>query len=354
MGIANGWIRFVSTNRLEMEGRTGNADMVGGKLLDQGHYGCIFTSSLYCKNNKRIPHSERPALTKLSLKEDAEQEYSVARMIRAIPLWKNYFEVAESICIPAARQPEPDLRKCDVLKRHRGEEWRLLSMTHRGKALRSFSFDMKRLDFMQFITHLVEAGALLCKQGIVHRDLHVGNIVVDQHYVPRIIDFGLSVTEHSPHLDSLLRHVHSLSLLQESPDYTMINAFATGYTRSRMVHTLSNKKNLKKMESILGIRVTHDLTRLSNMEMIVNGDFTTWFHTYWTKVDSWAIGSVIFQLLIQLSVWPVFVERIEGKKGLIIALLRKMCEIHPDHRIDCIEALRMLQPTHAMLRDVRV
>jgi len=72
----------------------------GGELLGQGMYGCVFTSSLLCKNKKTPDKKDReePLLSKLIERSQAEIEYTISNLIRQIPIWKNYFAVSESIC----------------------------------------------------------------------------------------------------------------------------------------------------------------------------------------------------------------------------------------------------------------
>ena len=75
-------------------------EAVGGRLFDEGLYGCIFTPTLDCKPGSRrgsITEDKdalHPPISKLILSDDAELEFSISKMIRKIPLWKNYFVVS--------------------------------------------------------------------------------------------------------------------------------------------------------------------------------------------------------------------------------------------------------------------
>ena len=201
----------------------------GGKLLDHGMYGCIFTSSLHCKNKKSaelIENKEHPPISKLIRTEHAEVEYKISSLIRQIPLWKNYFAVAESMCEPSSSQTEQDLPQCPVLEEHDLSDFRVLSMTYQGVPLDSFRIHVPSFDVARFISHLLEAGALLVLYGVVHRDLHQGNILVDSHHVPRIIDFNLSVFAKESVTDDDLSHHHTVHVGQEPPDATIVNAVA--------------------------------------------------------------------------------------------------------------------------------
>ena len=171
-------------------------EQYGGKMIDYGTYGCVFSSSLQCKN-KKAPHvkedAAHPPISKLISTEHAKVEYKISSLIRQIPLWKNYFAVSESICEPAKKQTEKDIDMCPVLEEKSLSEFRILSMTYHGVPIDAFRVNLTTFKPLEFISHLLEAGALLTLSCVVHRDIHRGNILVDQHHVPRLIDFNLSI-----------------------------------------------------------------------------------------------------------------------------------------------------------------
>ena len=103
----------------------------GGKLFDEGLYGCIFTPPLKCKEDtkeKLVKDEHEVLLTKLILAPEAKQEFSIASKIRKIPLWKNYFVISESMCEPAAVQTDKQLGDCPIIKDHKLSDFRILSI----------------------------------------------------------------------------------------------------------------------------------------------------------------------------------------------------------------------------------
>jgi hypothetical protein len=180
----------------------------GGKVLDQGMYGCIFKPELECKDKKKQPKptgdKDHPPLSKLILKDDAILEYNISKIIRGIPIWKNYFAVAESICDPAPekqqKKKERDFHQCDVLQKYPFADFRILSMSYYGVTMANFRFKIPQFDFMKFASHLIQAGALLNLFGVVHRDIHQGNILIDTHHIPRIIVRISSTTRCTSHI----------------------------------------------------------------------------------------------------------------------------------------------------------
>jgi serine/threonine protein kinase len=333
----------------------------GGKLLDQqGMYSCVFTSSLHCKSKKDQPSESEdsilPPLSKLIRKDDAEVEFGISNIIRQIPLWKNYFAVAESICEPSKKQTDKDFKECDIIENEPLSDFRILSMPYRGVSLHSFHVKIESFDIMNFVSHLLEAGALLTLCGIVHRDLHHGNILVDSHNIPRIIDFNLSILVKNE-LKSIeeddLSHKHSIYLGQEPPDSTLVNAIANGRDGYRVIDSIiSDKPILRKIQTLFGISPQQMKAHLYEFyhksKSVKDGDMVAWFKFYWRMIDSWAIGVNIISLIMKLAIWPTF--SIESHKPILFPILRKMCEINPNKRIDCVQALYQLNPNHFIIQ----
>lgn len=327
----------------------------GGHLMDEGMYGCIFTPSLRCKNKKdQPPPSKTPLLSKIIGVESATLEYSIASIIRGIPLWKNYFAVATSICEPSLKQTDEDISKCEVITSKPLSAFRILSMTYGGSPLHNYRFQVDSFDMMNFFTHLISAGALLSLFGIVHRDLHQGNVLVDNETVPRIIDFNLSIIKENVTEDELA-HSHNVMLPQESPDATLVNAISLGYKRSKVIRSILLKKPIiKKLRSLLGMSYETMVQSLdqftSTSKSMLSGDTLLWFNTYWRTIDSWSIGVIIVELLSTFSLWSGFAPTIIKHKAQLFPLLRRMCAVNPLQRIDCVQALYYLQPNHFIIR----
>ena len=326
----------------------------GGHLMDEGMYGCIFTPSLQCKNKKDQPPSKTPLLSKIIGTELAELEYSIASIIRGIPLWKNYFAVATSICEPSLKQTDEDISKCEVITSKPLSAFRILSMTYGGSPLHNYRFQVDSFDMMNFFTHLISAGALLSLFGIVHRDLHQGNVLVDNETIPRIIDFNLSIIKENVTEDELA-HSHNVMLPQESPDATLVNAISLGYKRSKVIRSILLKKPIiKKLRSLLGMSYETMVQSLdqftSTSKSMLSGDTLLWFNTYWRTIDSWSIGVIIVELLSTFSLWSGFAPTIIKHKAQLFPLLRRMCAVNPLQRIDCVQALYYLQPNHFIIR----
>lgn len=329
----------------------------GGRLFAEGMYGCIFTPSLQCKNKQDTLTGDKdhPPLSKLILRQDAELEFKISKVIRKIPIWKNYFAVAESICEPAKKQTDKELKDCGVLEDHRINEFRILSMSYYGVPATNYRFHLDHFDFMDFVTHFIEAGALLSLFGIVHRDIHQGNILVDSHDVPRIIDFNLAIPVELPLEENALLHQYSFSISQEPPDSTLVNAIAQGISAERVIEeVIKSKPIINTIISVLKVSRDSMYDSLSSFHRqsisVKSGNLVTWFHTYWRTIDSWAIGINLVDFIRKLTMWSSFRPILSKHKPKLFPMLQRMCAVSPVERIDCVQALHHLDPTNFILR----
>jgi serine/threonine protein kinase len=327
----------------------------GGKLYDEGAYGCIFTPALECKNKQLDEDKDALALSKIIYKSAAEAEYNISKVIHQIPLWKNYFVVSESICEPAPVQKDKELSKCEALQGEKLSDFRILSMPYGGIPLNLYRFNLKTFDFMPFVIHLVEAGALLNLFGVVSRDIHQGNILVDTNDVPRIIDFNLAIQVQSNITDRKLKHTYNYITGQEPPDSTLVNAIMTGYNGEKVIESIIQKKPiLRKIRTMLGISEYEMMESLEKFyyqsKSVKNGESAKWFQVYWRTIDSWAIGVNIIDLISKLSLWPEFSGILKQVKPKLFPVLKKLCEVSPLKRIDCVQALNYLYPNSFIIR----
>jgi len=334
--------------------------MQGGRLLDQGMYGCVFTPALKCKGVSVKPDQEdpfHPPVSKLILTDDAKQEFAVSEIIRQLPGWKRYFAVSESICEPSPKQTEKELNECEVLNDTPLSEFRILSMPYRGTPVYRHRFQIKDFDFISFVRHMLEAGSMLAIFGIVHRDLHLGNVLVDHKQVPRIIDFNLSIRVLVDSITHpMVSHTFKPQLIQEPPDSALVMGIYAGHPSERIIQSIMrNKWILTKIQSLFGISKEDMADKLRELckrsRSIQNGDTVGWFRTYWSKIDSWSIGVMIIDRMSSFSLWPEFGPMMESARLKLNPILRKMCAIHPVDRIDCVEALEMLDPNNFVLRN---
>lgn len=332
-------------------------------LLQQGVYGCIFTSKLQCKKNSVVivdhakDANQGAKVNKLLFIDDANTEIEISRRINQIPYSKHYFVVSESICEPANNQTEAGLNECTVIEGRSLTDFRILSIPYGGVDLKQYKPDVSRFSLTYFFSRLVEAGALMNLFGIVHGDLHEGNVVVDNHGVPRIIDFNISFNvKNREDMMRKLPHVHNLDIVQESPDYVLINAVSSQLDPYTVMESILEKKvGLSNITSILGVsqnQMKNDLNEFYKQSASAkSGNLMEWFDSHWHTIDSWSIAYLIIQRWKTMLVFPSFMEKLENdvKKDQMTAILRKMTNMNPFMRIDCVQALAEWNPSHHIL-----
>jgi serine/threonine protein kinase len=337
----------------------------GGKMIGDGIYGCVFMPELRC-----VPHTKKKIALSTSSKEErhisklidndsASIEFNLSKSISAIPLWRNYFVVSESLCQPAVKQVDPDLSRCEAIDGRKMKEFKILSMPYRGDSLHLHRFSMDSFDFMRFAKHMIEAGALMNLFNIVHRDLHQGNVLVDSQDVPRIIDFNLSFQANQNVTASALSHRFEPNIAHEPPDSALVNAiyqhheYRANYEEA-LDRIIDKKSILRRIRSLLGTstmemrRDLDDFYRVSKSAKA--GDTAGWFRMYWTKIDSWAIGTILVDLIVGFMNMRTFSSSYSAIRGKLEPILRDMCQINPIKRMDCVRALYRLDPNHFIIR----
>ena len=338
--------------------------LTGGKLYGEGAYGCVFARpALKCKGEKGTTTAATEAAgatvaTKLMAKKGAAEEMALADRIRAIPLWKNYFIVATDSCIPAREQPKATgITDCDLVDEIEYPDMRILKMAFGGTSLSTYKFNFHKHSFLSFTKSILEATALMTLFGIVHRDLHRGNILMDDDAVPRIIDFGLALdASQKQTLPALFHRTHDVKYAQEPPDYTLTNAVAIGMDAGEaMTDIIKNKKILGILSSTLGIstaEMERSLRAFYNVSTVAQtGDLVGWFEHYWSKVDSWSAGVLITYTLSNLMLWKSFMAgEFSTYSEKLFKVLRGMCDLNPGHRLDVVEALAELDPENYIIK----
>lgn len=333
------------------------SQITGGKLYAEGTYGCIFVPPLVCKGEEDRP-ANKQIIDKLIDKENADIEMKISQRVQRIPLWKNYFVVPLSECEPAPRaeQTNVNVAKCDVIQQKRLDTFRLLQMEYGGKPLKQAVIDMKTQSLYDIALHLIEGGALLNLFGIVHTDIHQGNILIDKSNVPRIIDFNLSIDVRNPDLFIYLNHPTMVSLFQEPPDSCIVNGISKGVDGYKTIRDLlSIRKTLKKLQALFGIstmELRDEMEEFVNTSAIARtGDIKKWFETYWSKIDTWAIGMNIVLLLTDNLMWDSFAKgQYIDYRDKLLPVIHDMTQVNPMKRIDCVQALARLDPNNFILR----
>ena len=348
-------------------------DQTGGKLLQQGTYGCIYIPQLKCKGDvQTLPKNDSVShdikIDKIMQTKHANIEFAVARRIQALPDWKRYYIVPDVLCEPEPREQQvnANIDNCAVVDKADWKDLRILRMNYGGKTLEEYRINIQQFDFMRIVKNLLEAVALLTLNGICHMDLHDGNILVQDtgDSLVHLIDFNLAIdTKNEADYEKRLFHSYQPRLSQQPPDYTLVNAKARvmdGDTEvpssNKLIEELIERKTaFRKERSVLGLDKRTQERGLSEFlqksRVLKAGDLSGWFKMYWRTIDSWAVGVLITDLITRLSLWPEYKlpAPFASPRGIGMRMLRKLCEPNPLNRYDAVQALAMLDPNNPII-----
>lgn len=177
--------------------------MIGGNLLGQGGYGCVFHPAILCENRKKKNDKEK-FVTKIQQKNSAAtSEFEISQKIKKILLYNIYYIPIDHQCnvdIHAINIDTEDFNKCETFKRTNNPKYVSMQLKKiNGVDMIDYIKDFhKRTFFLKNITnsygHLLIAIKKLADNGIVHFDLKFTNIMYSfESNLPLIIDFGLSI-----------------------------------------------------------------------------------------------------------------------------------------------------------------
>ncbi len=345
--------------------------MLGGNVIGQGTYGCAVTPPLLCKGRVRHERKEKSdsgkskkSVGKVTLMMDAETELYISKLLRKEKLWKNYFVLPElETCEPVETNRSANWDSCGITSQYKPNQLRQLVSDFGGKSfstLGALNLRPGAFDFLYFMRHTLEACAVLTLNHVVHYDLHRANILVDSLGVPRLLDFGMAfnaadITEktlndrwkqYDPKYDS------------EPPEVTVITGIRKGMTLDAAIKDcVYGKPVFKTYELIFAIpreKLVGDLSQfLRNSKSFEKHNWLQFFQVYWPGLDSFALGAALLHILQTQLTWPSFVqsEEWQKKESLVYDVLKHMLDINPSERYDCVEALALLDPENAVLKN---
>ena len=353
------------------------SSMEGGHLLGQGSYGCAFTPPLLCKKSKSI---KKDKVGKITITKDANHEIAIANLLRQMPLVKNYILLPDpELCEPAPIQNQKDreIKDCEAVMRQneyqiQWSEAKQIFLPFGGRnplgnMIMDSNIHPKYFNFLKFMTHILEAGSLLLISGVCHFDLHPNNFLQDQYGVVRILDLGQAFN--ARHIDNEILDTRWKMLVfgfeetapnpmvtnAEPPEITVINAMRNGYEIDAGINNvIVGKAIFGDMEKYLDMPKIKSLNELTaffkSSESIQQEDWLQFWKLYWTGFDSWAIGCLLLTILQYQLSWTEFLQgEWQSKKSIVLMTLRSLLHPNPRKRLDCAEALFMLDPQNAWI-----
>ncbi len=198
-------------------------------LIGQGTYGCIYYPEISCSG---VLGESKKLISKLQIEGNvSENEIVIGELVKKISNYKDFFAPVISICPINVSKIKTDVSDCNAL---RGKRDLVLMKMDYVKHVDLYDYlENKKFFFKRYFNtfeYLLLAIQKLAEVGIIHYDMHLGNIVLNKaNNLPIIFDFGLSINTNS--ID--FRHL-SKNFFKLSPNFSIwcldiqiINFFST-------------------------------------------------------------------------------------------------------------------------------
>jgi serine/threonine protein kinase len=336
----------------------------GGKLLGQGVYGCAFNPPLHCviqKKGSKIESSKRK-VGKLTWPMYSENEVFISEVLKNLKNYRKYFILIENSCIPETKnkQTEKDIEACKITQEIDFKDTVQLIMPYGGKPLFTVPKNIRNIHFFDLFQHMLEAGALLIKQKVVHNDLHVMNILLEKPSVGHIIDFGMSWMPEGLTLANLqgLYRVYNPRIAVEPPEISYLNGILDNVDPQLIFANIYDQKlPLHLVKAVYGISIESQIEELKRFVRISwsmeQENWYSFFKLYWASIDAWGLGVSMLTTFVDLTMDASFEtsNAYQDKADLALQTLLGMCRCDPGKRLDCAEALALYAPDSETLRD---
>jgi serine/threonine protein kinase len=341
----------------------------GGKLLGSGATGCVFTPPLLCEGEKAGGAADAGKTSKLLDREEGIEELKFAAVLRKIPNSRNYFIYSDSeqLCRPApeSEQKEEDMLMCDIIYEQPLNKLYMYKMPNGGSTIHDIRISLDTFDWWSFGRHLLEGLSLLIVHGIVHGDLHSGNILIDDYKVPRLIDWGHSYRIQWATDSQMEKLIYKLRLdgtdndfrlTQYPPEYYLFTAAKKGVDLDSVVEKLITHSKRRKlsldMSQLLGTTeddIRGQITQFMTSSIFfrkAGGDGGVKFmrNQGLYKQDPWSLGFFLITRLAYVDRYYGILSQPQyagGKKEKMMATLRGLCNFNPLRRLTAIQALAL-------------
>ena len=193
--------------------------MIGGKLLSEGGFGCIFQPGINC--NGSIMDSKKYVSKIQRNNKNARNEIKIGKELQEIKGFENHFAPILKYCsIDVAKVKDNDIKKCTVLKKRPTEDFIVMKLNY-IHGMDFIDYIVEHKNSVQIISnlinsynHLLRTISMMIGKKIFHCDLKGTNILFDlERQAPILIDFGLSVM-----VDDMERNIKNIFYVY-APEY---------------------------------------------------------------------------------------------------------------------------------------
>jgi serine/threonine protein kinase len=241
----------------------------GGKVLASGGFGCVFSPSIKCQDEKT---TQKNKITKLMTTKHAIEEYNeiatIKKKLKNIKNYENYFLINDfKLCKPE-KLSKNDLinydSKCSALKKNNITKKNIndeldklmaLNMPNGGIPVDDFISNNASFENIhnlnKHLIQLLKNGIInMNKKNVYHCDIKDSNVLVDKSkdiLYTRLIDWGLS-TEYKPFINDEFPKTWRNRPLQFNVPFSVIiftDDFVEQYTDYVINNGKITEKNLK-------------------------------------------------------------------------------------------------------------
>lgn len=333
-------------------------EQTGGRLLGSGVYGCTFEPAPRCAGGSVFRTiSGLPAVGKVTY-EDATEELNIGREIMALPLAKQYFSLPTVSCKPEEPVADPDAGRCDAIKTAAEEHTDLdmLIMPLGGIEINKWADDLARLTiyYKRIFIHLLEGALIYQNAGIVHNDIHMGNVVVDEMGVARFIDFGLAFKPAAVRRweDSGIGINFKPRYMWQAPEIHAARMLFNGMSVAKGSAQLKEQSDIYgRMEKQFPARAPLETAAATIIQEVEMRGPAAYLRRYAKQFDAWRIGLLMWLLWNDMLGWSGFMrtELYRRDREVIRRVLCGLTDFNPRNRLTIIAALRILDERNRLL-----
>ncbi len=337
-------------------------NQIGGNLIAEGKFGCVFDTIPQCKGRARtirdgrFSRNQRKTRRVVKIMDAKDKtiatEINISRYLSQIPNYKDYFILIEDVCVGDDMTEDKDWSKCGIFRPgvSRRAPFVQLRMRHGGIRLTEYALNIDRLlkNWVSIQIHLATALRILHKRNWVHGDFHFGNIVVDDNNVPRIIDFGLSYNMTRLQEKDVINMTFLPSYDNYAPELDYAAGILTNKNRRHLMEQIYNRKHiLKEIDEIFPAQsgVLNELNEFADSHELVNGgDVLSFLQKYGTMADMWTFGFDFYKLyMLMLSVPSVIISDFYKRHhSTQMRILRGLLQADPRKRFNADNLLTEL------------
>jgi len=173
--------------------------MIGGKLLAEGGYGCVFTPGINCDGSTMKLKKYASKIQRFD--SSAKNEIKIGKIIQELNGFEHHFAPVLKYCeVDVAKIQDDDKNKCSVFKKKKTKSFVVMKMQYvEGEDFLDYLINQKNSvqlvsNIILSYNHLCKSLSMLASKDVAHYDIKGSNILFDKNReIPLLLDFGLSV-----------------------------------------------------------------------------------------------------------------------------------------------------------------